>query len=1421
MTIPYDDAGVGTFKLDLPGHGTTGDIDFGASVDDFKAAMEAAFGAGTVQVSGEPRDWEIEFTGALGALDLSQMIVQDGVINTVGAAIDVQELTAGNNGQNTTVLATTKFTELKNVEMFEIRGGGGNDTLIIDNSQGPMHFSEGTHYSGGTGLNRVVLTSDGTTRATGGEHKGGKSTLVFGTDPQDSQLVTYSSSRMHDFVPADEMLFKGTGESDSIEVEQDVYDGATVGLIRASNGPSRLFFDNKVSLVFRAGASDDALTLNVADLPAAVAAVTIDGQSSTAGDQVLINGTGLDDVFDFTPTSMKGGTIALNTGGRDIALDLAGIESLAINAMSQNVTGDTLIVQAPEAGAEPGAFPGTGLVRARSAAGLPRLAVEYVEMEDVIIQALDILALDGTLGDDVVHVTPSQVIFTDIFGHTNATDVAGTDVVWLHLLDGNDHVTVTAPTPLPFQLELLAGSSDPDGDRPVFTGAGGDLVLDLDDLSFTETNGSRMTFNGVERFAVDTSDAALAVLATAHDETLSITPLDSDSGRLAVQGALLTVNYSGLAGKPIALDLAAGQDTLIVEGSSIDDTVTVMNSGATFTDDGRSLTFSGAEAVSVRGLAGNDRLDVDNSAGLLSWPGGLFFDAGTGTDVLRFVGPIAVDEANYAVGTRTLSHSLGTEVQSVNFADLERIIDIAPGPLTVRGTPASNVINGDVGANSGSDLVGELDSLELTMDDRETLEFAAKTSLHINGEAGHDTINMNNVPRPTDLAAVILDGGSGNDMLIGDAGDTQIHGGRGDDLIRGEDGNDMLVADEGADALLGGAGDDVLDAGIGPASLNGGSGDDTATFAGDQTPNTVAITDDAVMVDGIVSTLTDVETMTLDTLGGDDDVSVDAGAAFVPTLNVSTGAGDDNIFILLANPAPATSITVDGGPQSTADSATVQGRTGDDQFTAYGALNTFGDAEVKLIDIEDPVVLEGQRIDSYAATVEKNRFGFHDNDGNYTIARLGGRGAADVFRNIVNGRSADIHTINLMETVPWKTRLAIKVGPKDGTDNETSIGAVTGSGAAAIIAPQSDLIADGIDLIEGVGKLVLDDVHDGAALHLGGRSGRTLRFVADEVGNVDLITGRHVTKVKVASWKDGLIEGSVLDTVMAWRGPFGADIVNTRRTLTSYGVRDVKIHGDAVIGITGDRVRSIQVVDGDATVDVTVTSDAVTLDGRSAVKRFMVRGGNVLGANFDIQEGTLVQRIDVRKSNGTGGNVNGTVNVTAALGDTFIEGDLVTAGWTVGEQMGGFVVRGIARAVAGTAAVRSGGGMGAVRLGAVEHLDFLAGIRSKVDRRASAADDFMTPAMIESIKIRGLEIPKGEPVPRFMQDAFFSASSMGIVRIKNAESGSTGLNVLDSGGSELVSVKHKDTQDPAMNILYDVSGDLDQPFELINIISRT
>ena len=78
---------------------------------------------------------------------------------------------------------------------------------------------------------------------------------------------------------------------------------------------------------------------------------------------------------------------------------------------------------------------------------------------------------------------------------------------------------------------------------------------------------------------------------------------------------------------------------------------------------------------------------------------------------------------------------------------------------------------------------------------------------------------------PADVRAVI-DGGPGNDALLGGPGPDRLLGGPDGDTIAGDAGDDVLLGGEGDDGVIGFAGNDRIDGGPGGDALFGFRGND-------------------------------------------------------------------------------------------------------------------------------------------------------------------------------------------------------------------------------------------------------------------------------------------------------------------------------------------------------------------------------------------------------------------------------------------------------------------------------------------------------------------------------------------------------------------------------------------------------------------
>ena len=105
---------------------------------------------------------------------------------------------------------------------------------------------------------------------------------------------------------------------------------------------------------------------------------------------------------------------------------------------------------------------------------------------------------------------------------------------------------------------------------------------------------------------------------------------------------------------------------------------------------------------------------------------------------------------------------------------------------------------------------------------------AWKKAITVNALAGNDTIDFRKSKYKN-----TLNGGDGNDIVYGGAGNDNIEGGDGADIIFSEAGNDILKGGRGNDTMNAGAGRNLLyfTVGDGQDVIKSGGGIDILVFA--------------------------------------------------------------------------------------------------------------------------------------------------------------------------------------------------------------------------------------------------------------------------------------------------------------------------------------------------------------------------------------------------------------------------------------------------------------------------------------------------------------------------------------------------------------------------------------------------------------
>ena len=215
---------------------------------------------------------------------------------------------------------------------------------------------------------------------------------------------------------------------------------------------------------------------------------------------------------------------------------------------------------------------------------------------------------------------------------------------------------------------------------------------------------------------------------------------------------------------------------------------------------------------------------------------------------------------------------IGTRQKAIGMADL-----VAPteGPDLIYGTPLDDVIAGLAGddviygvegddsldgnedndsleGGPGNDTLdgGEGDDTLRGGEDDDWLIFSAGADV-VDGGAGTDTFDLTGVTAnvgmsltyqwleldgigtgvvPSNLETILL--GPGDDSVSANTDlDTKLDGGEGNDRLLGLEGNDTLIAGPGLDDLDGNQGDDLLVPGPGRDLLVGGRGTDTLDYS--------------------------------------------------------------------------------------------------------------------------------------------------------------------------------------------------------------------------------------------------------------------------------------------------------------------------------------------------------------------------------------------------------------------------------------------------------------------------------------------------------------------------------------------------------------------------------------------------------------
>jgi Ca2+-binding RTX toxin-like protein len=218
------------------------------------------------------------------------------------------------------------------------------------------------------------------------------------------------------------------------------------------------------------------------------------------------------------------------------------------------------------------------------------------------------------------------------------------------------------------------------------------------------------------------------------------------------------------------------------------------------------------------------------NVGAKTYSSGLAVGEHVTVNVLTSPGIIPYDKAGlFALMVKVDEHNAVAEDSETNNVFAVRLVNTlyGEGTMIIPGSPGNDTLRMTatrIGDKAGATFTTPSGSVSMRVS-------AASNGINVRLGDGDDTF----VGEGT-FGLLFVDGGGGNDrivggdgheLLAGGAGKDSIDGGLGNDRLNGHGGNDKLSGGGGADRLFGYAGNDFLDGGSSGDRFDGGAGLDT------------------------------------------------------------------------------------------------------------------------------------------------------------------------------------------------------------------------------------------------------------------------------------------------------------------------------------------------------------------------------------------------------------------------------------------------------------------------------------------------------------------------------------------------------------------------------------------------------------------
>lgn len=475
--------------------------------------------------------------------------------------------------------------------------------------------------------------------------------------------------------------------------------------------------------------------------------------------------------------------------------------------------------------------------------------------------------LNGGAGNDTLVGGGDTIVYADRPDLVETTPWNNQSAAGAVKLDGSFDLVhanlVTQSTVLPHATVRATGPGG-GADYYSFTGAAGSkLILDLDNVPPSMTAIELLDARGnvlASNYGIDRTDAGSRSGGAPWLEAM----IPADGVYYVRVGGIFssyddegvaTENLGGFAyDMPYILNVS-------LENAAVESNVTAVGSARMYGGDGDDLMVAASGDDLISGGAGNDTLSyararggvtvdlnvtkaqntggsgTDTINGVENLIGSHFNDVLTGTgadnviagggghDILN--GGAGRDTISFAGLDRGVTFSLAAQ-GSDQFVQLGSSV-LATGFEDILGSAGNDTLMGDASANTIKGGAGD----DVLVDSATGLSTGADT---IDGGAGFDTVsffghNDGVFARLTGQGTGVVTARANGATLATFANVEAVEGGYGDDMLMGDAGNNTLSGREGSDLLVGGAGNDALDGGFGDDVIDGGEGNDTAVFS--------------------------------------------------------------------------------------------------------------------------------------------------------------------------------------------------------------------------------------------------------------------------------------------------------------------------------------------------------------------------------------------------------------------------------------------------------------------------------------------------------------------------------------------------------------------------------------------------------------